>query len=70
MSPDGYGGVMIAISKQINSHEITALETICELLWTQVSIGNSNKLIIICDLILKNHPYWHLKYLKTKSQAL
>ena len=44
--PDSYGGVMIAISKQINSHEITALQTNCELLWTQVAIGNRNKLYI------------------------
>ena len=44
--PDGYGGVMIAISKQINLHEITALQTNCELLWTQVAIGYSNKLYI------------------------
>ena len=44
--PDGYGGVMIAISKQIDSHEITALQTNCELLWMQVAIGNRNKLYI------------------------
>ena len=37
---------MIAISKQINSHEITALQTNCELLWMQVAIGNHNKLYI------------------------
>jgi len=41
--PDGYGGVIMAICKQINSHEITALEINCKILWTQVSIGNSNK---------------------------
>ena len=43
--PDGYSGVM-TISKQINSHEITALQTSWELLWTQVIIGNHNKLYI------------------------
>ena len=34
------------ISKQINSHKITALQTNCELLWTQVALGNCNKLYI------------------------
>ena len=31
--PDGYGGVMIVISKLIPSYEMTALQTECELLW-------------------------------------
>ena len=44
--PDGYGGVMIAVSKQINSHEMTELRTDCELLWTQLAIGNSSKLFV------------------------
>ena len=30
--PDSYGGVMIAVSKQINSHEMIELCTDCELL--------------------------------------
>ena len=37
---------MIAVSKQINSHEMTELQTDCELLWTQFTIGNSNKLFV------------------------
>ena len=44
--PDGYGGVMIAISKLIPSYEMTALQTECELLWIQVVVGNGNKLFI------------------------
>ena len=32
--PDSYGGVMIAVSKQINFYEMTELRTDCELLWT------------------------------------
>ena len=37
---------MIAISKHINLHKITALQTNCELLWMLVAIGNRNKLYI------------------------
>ena len=44
--PDGYSGVMIAISKLIPSYEMTALQTERELLWIQVVVGNGNKLFI------------------------
>jgi len=43
---DGYGGVMIAISKVIPSYKIIALQTDCELLWVQVMVGNGNKLFL------------------------
>ena len=37
---------MIAVYKQINSHEMTELQTECKLLWTQLIIGNSYKLFV------------------------
>jgi len=46
-SGNGYGGVMIAISKVIPSYEITALQTDCELLWVKVMVGNGNKLFLV-----------------------
>ena len=33
-------------SLRANLHEITALQTNCELLWTQIVLANSNKLYI------------------------
>jgi len=43
---DGYGGVMVAVSKVIPSYEMTALQTECELLWIHVVIGNGSKLLV------------------------
>ena len=34
--PDGYGGIMIAISKQLTSSKTSSLQTDCEVLWTQI----------------------------------
>ena len=43
---DGYGGVMIAVSKAIPSYELTALQADCELVWIQIIVGNGSKLFL------------------------
>ena len=43
---DNYGGVLIAISKQIPSYEVSSLQTDCELLWVQITINRGIKLYI------------------------
>ena len=47
---------MIAVSKQINPYEMTELRTDCELLWTQLAIGNSSKLFV--GAYYRPHNYW------------
>lgn len=43
---DNYGGVLIAISKNILSYEMTSLQTDCELLWVQITVNRGIKLLI------------------------
>ncbi|CAC5415277.1 unnamed protein product [Mytilus coruscus] len=43
-----HGSVLIAISKDIISDEISELQTNCENVWAEVNIANSRKLILGC----------------------
>ena len=41
---DGYGGILIAISKQFTSSKIAMLQTNCEILWTQIIMNKGANL--------------------------
>jgi len=43
---DSYGGVLIAIFKQIPLYGVLSLQTDCELLWVQITINRDIKLYI------------------------
>lgn len=53
--PDNHacGGVMIAISKQIPSYEVTSLQTNCELLWVQITAKSGIELFV--DMYYRPH---------------
>ena len=42
---DGYGGVMLAITKDIISSEVPELKTDCEIVWAEIDIVGSSKLL-------------------------
>ena len=43
---DGYGGVMIAVSKQIQSVPLPDLQTSCEILWVKLNFQNCRDLYL------------------------
>ena len=43
---DGYGGVMIAVSKQIQSFPLPDLQTSCEILWVKLNFQKCRDLYL------------------------
>ena len=46
--PDGYGGVLIAISSHLSSSPVIELHTSCEMVWAKIQTNNSTKPLYVC----------------------